>query len=359
MIFKLAFISLCAVAASVAVVASMASTGHSQTPARVSIDMDISDGACVDIDATATGTGTKQVAVCLLDNDGGSPVAAFGYRILYDDRIVVVPEVSDAGTALDDNPDANVGTRTFTSATYPNHLGSGWDCSGGVGAFPRGDADGVAGNGSGTAYSGGCGSAAGPNTLVTGPLGVVTFNVSNTTTATLTLSTVSVLDDNLLEIGSCNPSEVEPAICTGGTFNPGAATNTPVPPTNTPTRTNTPVPTATNTPAGPTNTPAPPTATNTSAPPTNTPTQTNTPVPPTATNTPSPTATNTPVPTATPDSCREDINNDGVVNQVDVSMVLVRLVNQDDRGDVDGDGDVDATDLAMVMQAMATGVCTT
>jgi len=67
--------------------------------------------------------------------------------------------------------------------------------------------------------------------------------------------------------------------------------NTPVPPTNTPTPTNTPVPTATNTPI-PTNTRTP-TATNTPVP-----TATNTPRP-TATNTPRPTATNTPRPTAT------------------------------------------------------------
>jgi len=94
------------------------------------------------------------------------------------------------------------------------------------------------------------------------------------------------------------------------------STNTPVPPTATPT--NSPVPpTVTNTPLPPTvtNTPAPPTATNTAAPPTNTftpapptatftltltplpPTVTNTPLPPTATNTPMPpTATNTPAP---------------------------------------------------------------
>jgi hypothetical protein len=353
MTLKLAFLSLCAVATSFAVVASMASTGHTQTPARVSIDMDISDGACVDVDATATGTGTKQVAVCLLDNDGGSPVAAIGYRILYDDRIVQAPEVEDSGTGLDDNPDANVGTRTFTTATYPNHLGANWDCSGGVGAFPRGDEDGVTGNGTGTAYSGGCSSAAGPNRLITGPLGVITFDVLSSASATLTLATTVITDDNGNEVGSCNPVSVTPGDCTGGTFNPGAPTNTPVPPTNTPvppTATNTPTPT------GPTNTPAP---TNTAVPPTNTPTRTNTPVPPTATSTPSPTATNTPLPTATPDTCREDINNDGVVNQVDVSMVLVRLVNQHYAGDVDGDGDVDATDLAMVMQAMATGVCTT
>jgi endoglucanase len=54
----------------------------------------------------------------------------------------------------------------------------------------------------------------------------------------------------------------------------GGPTNTPLPPTNTPTRTSTPT--------GPTNTP---TRTNTPAPATNTPTRTNTPIPPTATPT--------------------------------------------------------------------------
>ena len=85
----------------------------------------------------------------------------------------------------------------------------------------------------------------------------------------------------------------------GGPTNTPTRTNTPVGPTNTPTRTNTPAgptntPTRTNTPAGPTNTP---TRTNTPAGPTNTPTRTNTPAAPT--NTP----TNTSVPpTATPTS---------------------------------------------------------
>ncbi len=98
------------------------------------------------------------------------------------------------------------------------------------------------------------------------------------------------------------------------------ATNTPVPPTETPTFTATPTDTATNTPVPPTETPtftATPTdtATNTPVPPTATPTftatptdtATNTPVPPTETPTftatPTDTATNTPVPpTATPTS---------------------------------------------------------
>jgi hypothetical protein len=75
-------------------------------------------------------------------------------------------------------------------------------------------------------------------------------------------------------------------------------TNTPVPPTSTPTNTNTPTETATNTPVPPTETP-----TNTNTPTetaTNTPTETATNTPTeTATNTPTETATNTPTETAT------------------------------------------------------------
>jgi hypothetical protein len=81
-------------------------------------------------------------------------------------------------------------------------------------------------------------------------------------------------------------------------------TSTPVPPTNTPTQTpsNTPVP-PTNTPTQtPSNTPVPPTATpsNTPVPPTSTPTPSNTPVPPTAT------PSNTPVPPTTAPTATDD-----------------------------------------------------
>ncbi len=101
-----------------------------------------------------------------------------------------------------------------------------------------------------------------------------------------------------------NGSAATLAVTASATATSVPPTNTPIPPTSTPT--NTPVPptaTPTNTPIPPTNTPVPPT--NTPVPPTNTPVPpTNTPVPPT--NTPVPpvaTATSTPVPpvaTATP-----------------------------------------------------------
>jgi len=93
------------------------------------------------------------------------------------------------------------------------------------------------------------------------------------------------------------PAYISGALIWGSEPGGTGATNTPVVPTNTPTRTNTPsvptnTPTRTNTPSVPTNTP---TRTNTPSVPTNTPTRTNTPMGPTNTPTVTPVApTNTP-----------------------------------------------------------------
>jgi hypothetical protein len=218
----------------------------------LALDADITNGSgpCTQIDDVASMAvgDTRQVGVCLLNPSGTEPIAAFQYRVRYDDRIVVVPNVANVGTALDDNPDANAGTTTFTSSTYPAQLGGGWDCSGGVGAYPDGDilqvsVPGVPGDGIGTAYSGGCGSAPGPNTLVAGPLGVITFNAVAGGRAFLNLFEVSVTNDSLSELGSCDPNFDVPMLCLGATLVVEGE-----PP---PTATITPIPTATSTPSPP------------------------------------------------------------------------------------------------------------
>jgi hypothetical protein len=204
----------------------------------ISIDMDIADGACTDIDGSRTqASGSFQAAVCLVDNPGGVALAGFQFDLMYDDTVILAPEVADAAPSLDDNPDANVGTTTFSS---PN-LGSGWVCDGGVGAHPKGDNNAATGPGNGNAFSGGCGSAAGPNTLITGPLSVISFNITGTGSTALTLANASVTDDNLAEVGSCNPVTDVQATCNNGDFQTsvGAPTNTPQAATNTPTPTNT------------------------------------------------------------------------------------------------------------------------
>ena len=96
-----------------------ATTTHAGNTATLALDVDISDGACVDIDNARTVgvSAVVQVGVCLTANPGGVEVAAIRYQILYTDTVVQAPEVADSGGGLDDNPDANTGTTTFTSAT--------------------------------------------------------------------------------------------------------------------------------------------------------------------------------------------------------------------------------------------------
>jgi hypothetical protein len=194
-------------------------TSHAGGPPTLDLDFDISDGACEDIDTTATVTlgGTFQVAVCLWQSSG-TPIAAFQYRIVYDDRLVRVGELPDTSPALDDSPDANAGSTTFTSATYPDPLGSGWTCND-AGAPPAGDLDGIAGNAEGIAFSGGCSSWAGPNTLDTGALGVATFSSVGAGVATLEIEAAVVTSNTLFQIGSCNPTDITAMECTGGTVN--------------------------------------------------------------------------------------------------------------------------------------------
>ena len=140
----------------------------------------------------------------------------------------------------------------------------------------------------------------------------VTFSVDPTAAGSLA-NTATVDPDGVVTEGDeTNNTGSDTVTVTLPPTSTPTPTNTPLPPTSTntplpPTATNTPLPpTATNTPLPPTatNTPLPPTATNTPLPPTATntplpPTATNTPLPPTATNTPLP-PTNTPVPTPTP-----------------------------------------------------------
>lgn len=222
-----------AVALALLILVSLAGTpppAHSGDGATLALDADISDGACVDIDSfgaasNGPGGGSVFVAVCL-ENPGTVPVAAFEYRVIYDDTVVVAPEVADQPPGNDDNPDANVGSTTYASATFPNHLGGGWQCDGGVGAHPKGDSNQAIGPENGEAYSGGCISQAGPNTLLEGPLGVIEFQFvgsgDGTGTATLALRAVSVTDDALNEIGSCAPTVDVAMACLGATIASGA-----------------------------------------------------------------------------------------------------------------------------------------
>jgi hypothetical protein len=185
-------------------------------PPMVAIDMNIANGTgpCTVLDSAATlAQGANlTVAICQLAFTG-SP-AAFNYQIAYDDTKVSVPEVADAGTGLDDNPDANAGVTTFG----PN-LGTGWDCSGGGLAYPTGDIEPATGPGNGKAFSGSCGSPGGPYTLGgSGILGLMTVHGDAIGTTPLTLKSVKIFGEDGAETGSCSPAFAAPATCVSGTL---------------------------------------------------------------------------------------------------------------------------------------------
>lgn len=196
------------------------------------LDMNVTNGngVCDPIDNFANapiGQATLKVGVCLINHLGTLPSAAFQYNVTYDDTKLTAVEVADVSPAVDDNPDANVGATSFTSTTYPNDLGGGWSCDGGAGIYPKGDNNPATGAANGNAYSGNCGSGAGPNTLLRGPLGVITFDALALGLDQLAVQAASVTADDGSEIGSCNPSVDVPMACVGGTVLIGACPGTP------------------------------------------------------------------------------------------------------------------------------------
>jgi hypothetical protein len=200
--------------------------GGSGPALRFDLNVDNNGGPCASIeDEAEIGAGqTLRIAVCF-DESPTLPLAAFRFRVLYDDTVVIAPEVADEGPALDDNPDANAGSTTFSDPD----LGGGWDCSGGVGSFPMGDEDGAPGNGQGSAYSGGCGGIPGPNRLMRGPLAVIEFRGVGPGETTLRFSQASVTDDSPAEVGSCEPSADIPMDCSTATVRVSGEAPTPTP----------------------------------------------------------------------------------------------------------------------------------
>jgi len=217
------------------------SPASAQTPPVVSIDMDTSGTPCSPVDATRNATSSDPnftVAVCV--SNLAEPPAAIEWRVLYDDTIIDAPEVADAGTGLDDNPDANVGATTFGAT----NLGTGWDCSGSGLNYPTGDQNPATGPGNGRAFSGGCSSVAGPYALGTsGVLAEITFDILAGGTSTLVLNQVVITGESGLEAASCAPAISVTATCNNGSIDvsgqsaPTAtptATATAIPPTATP-----------------------------------------------------------------------------------------------------------------------------
>jgi len=243
----------------------------------VSLDMDASTtdgGPCTDIDATASHTTgvPYYVGICVENLYQGYPIGVAAFHVIYDDTLNHAPEVADTGNGLDDNPDANAGTTTWGSS-----LGSGWDCSSGGAAFPKGDNKAATGPGNGDAFIS-CRSSLGPWTLgdneTSGVIARIRFIADYEGTDLLTIANGLLGYSDASEMGTCNPvvgvdtamtcvdgedmKTGEPQPTSTATRTP-TATYTPCPggvcPTQEPTRrawtkTPTPIPTGTPTPEG-------------------------------------------------------------------------------------------------------------
>jgi len=201
------------------------------------IDANTGDGTCdlpPDSANTVAHPANFNVAVCV--EDPTAALGSFSFEVVYDDSVILAPEVANSGTALDDNPNANQAA-----------LGTGWDCSGFGLAYPTGDTDPAGGAGHGRAKIN-CLSLSGPWTFATtGSIALVNFNtqgIQNTTS--LALENTVLGDGPGNEIGSCNPSVSVAMPCVGGsiTVTGGQPTATS---TSTPTATRTPTVTPTGT----------------------------------------------------------------------------------------------------------------
>ena len=200
-------------------------TASAADPLGIALDMDVTNGTpagpCSVIDATAPHLlgSSYDVGICVSNLYTGMPVGVLTVNVIYDDTKNSAPEVADAGNALDDNPDANAG-----STTWGDGLGTGWDCSGGGLAFPKGDKNPATGAGNGQAFLS-CKSATGPWTLgdneTAGVLGVVHFTATAAaaTSDTLTISGGLLGYSDATEMGTCNPDVTFPMPCVGGTDN--------------------------------------------------------------------------------------------------------------------------------------------
>jgi hypothetical protein len=186
----------------------------------VSLDMDADNGTapCDPIDASANHLlgSTYHVAVCVQDLYIGNPMGVLAFDILYDDTLNTAPEVADVGQGLDDNPNLNDGE-------YGDGVGSGWDCSGGGAAYPKGDKNLATGPGNGDAFLS-CRSSLGPWTLgddeTAGVIEVVTFVAGDTaSTDTLVISTGLLGYTDATEMGTCNPVVAVEMTCVNGTDN--------------------------------------------------------------------------------------------------------------------------------------------
>jgi hypothetical protein len=197
------------------------------------LDLSVSDpqDACNNIDTTlevVPGDEFK-VAVCLMD--APEPPAVVTFTVMYDDRVVVAPNVGECDAefgraddlfatvepgssasieeALDCNPDVNAGNTTFGATD----LGDNWDCTSGGVVEPWGNSPPLTGD----AFNGGCISAVGPYRLApTAPVAIITFRAEEVGETPLTPVRVSIVGEEGASTGTCNPVVDVAMPCHGG-----------------------------------------------------------------------------------------------------------------------------------------------
>jgi len=213
----------------------------------IALDMDTGGGPCADIDSSTShhgepgaGGDTYTIGVCVSGLYEGFPIGVVSFDVIYNDILNTAPEVANSGNALDDNPDANAGSTTWGSS-----LGTGFDCSGGGLAFPKGDKDPATGAGHGDAFLS-CKSATGPWTLgdneTSGVLAVITFHANAAGTDNLRITNGLLGYSDATEMGTCNPTVTYEMDCNGGSDVKTGATAPSPTPTSTPSATATPCP---------------------------------------------------------------------------------------------------------------------
>ena len=168
---------------------------------HLEIDADTTNGSgpCNPVDATAEVYGMHKVAVCLTSSLAAP--AGFDFDLVYDPALnTCTNESCPTGTCFDDNPDANLGTTTFSTPD----LGTGWDCSA---SEPVCAKSGQAGRAFIMCLCVDLGCATLPvGADVSAPIAVVTFNEEAGGVDNLKLEDVALFDENIDSIVQCHGS---------------------------------------------------------------------------------------------------------------------------------------------------------
>jgi len=232
-----------------------AASAHVTGSPHMEIDL-VKDGStwCNPVDATASRAADNtayQIAICLTDSEAAP--AGFQFEVVYDSALNTCTNVATGDvTSLDDNPDANAGSTTFST---PN-LGTGWDCNIMDVLEPLCDYGGSMGRAliACMCVEDGCATLpSGPG--VSAPLAVLTLSAANVGVDNLMIENAAAAQEDLSAIiTKCT----RPAnACVGATVNVHDWTTTPmptpggVPPTGTPGAGVTPGAGATPAPSGP------------------------------------------------------------------------------------------------------------